>query len=184
MEESVSQTIQSQPYTVEQDEKVVQLMVYVPGAFYRGEVVVKQMIRVSTWLRMNTAPDHISLYNAKGMISTGSTPKLLQYSELHVPVPQIQALHLVPPSTEPLDYDPTEPNRRMQAIVALMGSFRMDGCMRLTGSLSLKRYLETTREKFTSLYDVRISNLVITGMAPVTVPFVLVRQEAVIFGMG
>lgn len=180
----MSQTIQSQPFTVDQDEKVVQLMVYVSGAFYRGEVVAKQLIRVSTWLRMNTAPDHICLYNVKGMITTVAAPKLLQYAELHLPTPQIQALHLVPPYTEALDYDATEPNRRMQAVVALLGSFQMEGCMRLTGSLSLKRYLETTREKFTSLYDVKISNLVVNGMSPVTVPFVLVRQEAAIFGMG
>lgn len=180
----MSQTIQSQPYTVEPDEKVVQLMVYIPGAFYRGEVVVKQIIRVSTWLRMNTAPDHIHLFNAKGMITTASAPKVLQYTEIHMPVSQIQALHLVPPSIEPLDYDPTEPNRRMQEIVTLLGSFRMEGHMRLTGSLSLARYLETTREKYTSLYDVKISNQVVNGMVPVCVPFVLVRQEAAIFGMG
>ncbi len=180
----MSQTIHSQPYTLEPDEKVVPLMIYVPGAFFRGDVVVKQLIRVSTWLRMTTAPDHICLYNAVGLVTTDATPKVQKYSELHVPVPQIQALHLVPPYTETLDYDPTEPNRRMEKVVALLGSFRMDGCMRMTGTLSLKRYLETTREKYTSLYDVRISNMIITGMAHVTVPFVLLRQEAAIFGMA
>ena len=53
-------------YTLGEYDKVAQVMVYTASSMYWGEVVVKSAVRVSTWLRTNTAPDWICLYNAHG----------------------------------------------------------------------------------------------------------------------
>src|SRR5512133_3320665 len=121
----MTESAQTPLYTVASDEKVAQVMIYTVNALYWGEVVVKSIVRVSTWLRTNTAPDRVAVYNAKAMYTGISTPQRpLQFAELHVSTTQILGFHLVPPAKDPPDYDPTEPNRRMVPVTALMSNFR------------------------------------------------------------
>lgn len=175
-------TSQTPAYSLGPDEKVVKVMVYTASSLYWGELVVKELIRVSTWLRTNTAPDRITLYNAHGVVtSTPSNAKPTHYVELNVPVSQILGFHLMPPAKDPVDYDPTEPNRRMEPISALVSTFSMKGFLRLSTNADLKKYLEVTREAFTALYDAEITNLVIPSLGPISTPYVLVRQETSTF---
>ncbi len=169
-------------YTLAEDEKTVQVMIYTLTSLYWGEVVVKSIIRVSTWLRTNTVPDWIPLYNAGSIVTTsGTAPRTNNFTELFVPVPQIIAFHMLPPAADPLDFDPTEPNRRMEPVNALVGTFQVKGSLRITASSSLKRYVEVTRESYTSLYDAEITNLVLPAFGPIKVPYILIRQGAAIF---
>jgi len=169
-------------YTVAEDEKTVQVMIYTLTSLFWGEVVVKSIIRVSTWLRTNTVPDWIPLYNAGSIVTTsGTAPRTNNFTELFVPVPQIIAFHMLPPAADPLDYDPTEPNRRLEPVNALIGTFQVKGGLRITTSSSLKRYVEVTRESYTSLYDAEITNLVLPAFGPIKVPYILIRQGAAIF---
>jgi len=173
---------QSPAYPISADEKIAQVMIYTPSMLYWGDIIVKQMIRVSTWLRTNTVPDRICLLNAKGLVTTaGSSVRPVNYPELHVSVTQIQAFHLIPPAKDPPDYDQTEPNRKMEAVNSLVGSFVIKGLIRISANVDLKKYLEVTRESFTAIYDAEISNLLIPSMGIITVPFVLVRQETAVF---
>ena len=169
-------------YTLAEDEKAAQVMIYTMNFLFWGEVVVKSIIRVSTWLRTNTVPDWIPLYNAGSIVTTsGTAPRTNSYSELFVAVPQINAFHLSPPAADPLDFDPTEPNRRMEPVNAIIGTFQMKGHLRIAASSSLRRYLEVTRETYTPIYDVEITNLVLPAFGPVKVPFMLIRQGAAVF---
>ncbi|GAP06509.1 hypothetical protein ATHL_01363 [Anaerolinea thermolimosa] len=165
-----------------QDEKSEKIMVYTSTSLYWGEVVVKEVIRVSTWLRTNAAPDRITLYNASGIIATTAVnTKPLKFGELNIPLSQIYAYHLMPPARDPLDFDPTEPNRRMESVTALVSTFIIKGSLRLSTNSDLKKYLEVTRESFTAIYDAEITNGVIPSLGPITVPFVLVRQDTTTF---
>ena len=169
-------------YTVAEDEKTVQVMIYTLTSLFWGEVVVKSIIRVSTWLRTNTVPDWIPLYNAGSIVTTsGTAPRTNNFTELFVPVPQIIAFHMLPPAADPLDFDPTEPNRRWEPVNALVGTFQVKGSLRITASSSLKRYVEVTRENYTSVYDAEITNLVLPAFGPIKVPYILIRQGAAIF---
>lgn len=175
---------QTPPYTLEPDEKVAQVMAYTASALYWGEVVVKQIIRVSTWLRTNTAPDRFPIYNAKCILSTaGAAARPMAFTELHIATSQILMFHLVPPAKDPPDYDPTEPNRYMQPVSLLVGSFRVDGCLRLSTHSNVGKFLEVTHETFTSIYDARITNPVNPSFGAISVPYVLVRQEATVFAL-
>lgn len=162
-------------------EKIVPVMVYTATSVVWGDLYVKEIVRVSTWLRTNTAPDDLCIFNAKMMVVGAAAPKAVSFTETHVLAPYINAYHILPPTFDPLDYDPTEPNRKMEPMTALVGSFRMDARMRMATSADLRRYLEFTRETFTPLYDVEISNILQPNLAPMKVPFVLVRQATTIF---
>ncbi len=178
----MTQTSVTPAYTIGPDEKSAQVMIYTQSALIWGDVVVKQIIRVSTWPRTNTVPERICIYNAKVMQTNGSTlTKPLQFSELHQSLSQIWGFHLTPPARDPIDYDPTEPNRRMQPISMLMGSFRIDGNLRLAGKSTLAKFLEVTREAFTAIYDAKITNTNLLSLGMISTPFMLVRQETTVF---
>jgi len=165
------------------DEKNVPLMLYTPNAMIWGEVIVKQAIRASTWLRTNAAPDKIVLNNAKVIIT--STTKPLQpasFRELIVPISAIGAYHLIPPASDPLDYDPTEPNRIMVPVVILFGSTKITGKMRMTQQSNLQKYLDVTHERFSSVYDAVITNTLLPSLGTLKIPYLQARQEMCIFG--
>ncbi len=169
-------------YTLADDEKSAQVMIYTANSLFWGEVVIKTILRVSTWLRTNSVPDWISVYNAGSIITTsGTPPRTLHYDEVDVALQQIIGYHLLPPAADPLDYDPTEPNRRMEPINALIGTFQVKGLLRINASANLKRFLEVTRENYTPVYDAEITNLILPAFGPVKVPYILIRQVAATF---
>ncbi len=168
-------------FTVSADEKVAQVMAYTASSMYWGEVVVKERVRVSTWLKTNTAPDRVCLYNARGILNSAGTPKPNSYPELHIAASQILCFHLIPPAKDPVDYDVTEPNRHMEPINALAGAILIKGHIRLSDRANLAKFLEVTRENFTPMYDCEIYNLAIPSMGAIAVSYLLVRQEAAVF---
>ncbi len=174
----MTQNNQPPPYTLASDEKMAVVVVYTPGILFRGEVVVKKLIRVNTWLRTNTAPDRICLYNTKAMVlSSEGAKKPSYFKELYISTKTINAFHLLPPATEPPDYDPTEPNRHMISVSALLNGFRFDGSMRLSTQSNLAKFLDITREAFIPMYDSQVSNQMIPSIGVLSVPYLLIRQE-------
>ncbi len=170
------------PYKLAPDEKVTQVMAYTQNNLYWGDLVSKEIIRVSTWLRTNTAPERVTIFNAKSVLITNPNPqKPILIREMNVALSQILAFHIMPPGKDPLDYDPTEPNRKMEPVTLLVSTFRIEGCLRLSTRSSMAKFLEVTRENFTGVYDAKINNTLISSMGTITVPFLLVRQETTIF---
>lgn len=173
---------QAPTYQLAPDEKVTQVMIYTASSLLWGDLIVKNMIRVSTWLRTNTVPDRICLLNAKVLVTTSNaSARPTTFPELHVAVHQIQGWHMIPPAKDPPDYDPTEPNRKMEPVNALVGPFLIKGSIRISVNVNLRKYLEITREAYTAIYDAEISNQTIPSMGAIAVPFVLVRQETAVF---
>jgi hypothetical protein len=180
----MTETHQTPPYTLQMDDKVAHVMVYTWNSIYWGEVVVKELIRVSTWLRTNTAPDRITLYNVKVMNTiSSSSSRPVQFTELHISTSQVLGFHLIPPAKDPLDYDSTEPNRRMQPVTLLFSTFRVDGNIRLATRTTLAKYLEVAVENYSAIYDAQVSNLLNPGFGVISVPFLLVRQESAVFAI-
>jgi hypothetical protein len=165
------------PVKVGPGEKSAGIMVYLPHGICWGDVVVKEQIRASTWLRTNSAPEYVCIYNAKMLMTTaGGQPRSIMYPELHIPVSYVQAMHLLPPAKDPPDYDTTEPNRKMEPVTVFSGTFKMDGNVRMASQFNLARFLEITHVTFLSLYDVDISCLTMPALGVMKVSFAIIRQ--------
>ena len=169
------------PVTVPPGEKLSTVMIYTNEMLAVGDVITKEVLRVSTWLRTAAIPEFIWLHDAKIIQFASGAPRPLSFSELHMPSAQVKAFHLKPPAQDPLDYDPKEPNRKMLPVTVLVGLFRFDGFLRMSTQTELDRFLEVAKEAYVSLYDITITNPSIPNMAPMHIPFALMRMAYVQF---
>jgi hypothetical protein len=164
------------------DEKVTPVTLYTITALAIGKLVTKEQIRVSTWLRTDMAPVYLSLHEARVLSLSGSDKGTsLAFPELHISTAQTLAFHLLPPASDPLDYNPGEPHRKMEPVSIIAGFFRFDGFMRMSTYSTVGQYLDVTKENFTPVYDVEVSNLAIPSLKPMRVPYALVRQKKALF---
>ena len=169
----------TKPYTLAAGERVTPVMVYALTMLVRGEVVTKEFLRVSTWLRTQGAPDFIPIYNVQILIVGGGGPvQQITFPEFHFPCSQILAYHIAPPAKDPPDYDPSEPNRKMEPVALLIGMFRFNGFVRMATQMNLGKYLDITRETYISMYDIDISNPSMPNAGTLHVPMALVRLNA------
>ena len=176
----MSETTPAKPYTLVEDEKATLIMAYTQTSLARGELVHRPAIRVSTWLRTQVAPEYFHLYNAQ-IIVQGLTGSVQSYTfqEYFLPVQQIIAYHIAPPASDPPDYDPSEPNRKMEPVTVLVGTFRLNAHIRMATQSTTAKYLETARENFISLYDVDISNHALPAFGVLHVSIVMARLKMV-----
>jgi hypothetical protein len=165
-------------YTLGGDEKATPVMVYTLTSLAWGEVITKDQVRVSTYLR-TLNPDYVSLYEAR-TLPVGMAPnQAMLFSELHIRTPQVIAFHLLPNApAEPMDFDPAETNRKMEPATVLVGPFRFDANMRISTILTLGKYVEIFTDVFLSLYDAAITCPSMPELGTVRAPLVLVRRDA------
>ncbi|HLF74002.1 MAG TPA: hypothetical protein VI524_06640 [Anaerolineales bacterium] len=170
-------------YILRPDEKTTPVMLYAQDTLVRGEAVTKQnVLRVNIWLRTDGAPRYIHLLRPQALVFGGSPVKALSYSELYFPTSQVIAFHTLPPTDEPLDYDPEEADRTMQEVDVLVGSFAMKGRIRISTHTEAGVSLEVAVVSWMSLYEVEITNPYLPQMPPLHVPMVLVNPNRVAFG--
>lgn len=172
-------------YILRPDERTVSVMLYTLESVARGEAVIKESVhRVNIWLRTDGAPNYMHLLKAQLLVFGGSTAKALHYSEMYFPTSQLIAFHTLPPSDEPLDYDPDEANRMMQPLDILVGTFMMKGNIRISTQTEMANSLEVARLSWMSLYDATITNPHLPQMPPMKIPMVLVNPTHVAFGVN
>jgi hypothetical protein len=173
------------PYKLDTDEKATPVMVYTTNKLILGEVVTKQIIRVSTWLRTPMMPQYITIYLAQILdFASGNNPKPMAFTELLLPSSQVIAFHIRPPASDPLDYEPNEPMRKMEPTTALIGPFRFQGNIRMSTQTNLEKYLDVIKETFTPLYDIHITEIHNTSLKPIQVQYALLRRDLVTFAPG
>jgi len=171
-------------FTLPTDEKATGVMIYTQNMFIRGKAVTKQSSRVSVWLRNESAPDYIHLLMAQVTNFSCRETRKLSYPEMYLPTGQIIGFHLTPPARDPLDYDETEKNRRMQPVTVLIGTFVFNGAIRISAQVDLGTSITSAHTIWMSIYNVRISNPQLEQMGEIQVPMLLVRPEQVGFGLG
>jgi hypothetical protein len=170
-----------QGYKLEPGEKVTSIMAYTDSALVWGDVITKEAIRVSTWLRTQAVPQYIYIHNASILRFGSVQPKPVKFREIHLPSAQVIAYHIAPPTSDPLDYDPKEPMRKLEPVSAMFGWFRFDGCLRMSTATTVERFLDVAKETFTSMYDLTITVSAIQGMNPIKVPYAMIRSTNAIF---
>ena len=165
------------------DEKTALVMMYTHNMLVRGEVVTKESLRVSIWLRTQGVPNYIHLIKPQVILFGGSPPKSLAYSEIFIPTAEVFGFHLAPPEHDPLDYDATETNRMMQPVDIMIGSFLVKAKIRISTQTDIATSLDVQRASWMSIYEADISNPYLPQFS-VQVPMLLVNPSHVSFGMA
>ena len=171
-------------YVLRPDEKTTPVMVYTQQNLVRGEVVTKQnILRVNIWLRTDGAPRYLHILKPQVLVFGGGPAKALSYAEIFFPVSEVIAFHTLPPTDEPLDYDPGEANRTMEAIEIMVGTFVMKGKTRISTQTEISTSLEMARVSWMSIYEVSVTNPYLPQMAALQVPMALVNPNRVPFAL-
>lgn len=169
-------------YQLKDGEKVSSVMIYTNERLVWGEVITMEAIRVSTWLRTPAIPQFMCVYDAHELrFGSSETPRPQSFQELYLPSAQIIAFHIKPPGRDPLDYDPNEQMRKMEPTTALVGWFRFDGFLRMSTQTNVSRFLDVSKETFTALYDIDITQPAMPALGVVRTPFALLRTDNVWF---
>ncbi len=165
--------------TLSPDEKSTLVMTYTQNMLVRGEVVTRQGVRVSTWLRTQGVPEYIHLFKPTVLHFGSGVVKALTYAEVFVPVTTVIAFHLVPPMTEALDYAADETNRIMVPVTSLPGTFQFKGYFRIATQATLSTSIELAHSEWSSIYDVDVTNPSMPQMQPIHVPMILINPKQV-----
>ena len=164
------------------DDKLTLTMFYTSHSMIWGQVLSKQAIRVSTWLLTDMAPSYIKVFDAQQLMIGGAQAQApIKTSVLYLQIQNINAYHLLPPVSEPVDYDSHEPNRKMVPTTAFVGYFRFDGLSRMATFTDMDNYLAAAKAEFIPLYDTKMTCPLFHAIKGPQVPMVLLRQKRVLF---
>ncbi len=168
-------------YKVGPEERVSIVMAYTPSGLVRGEVVIPKAIRVNTWLRTDSAPEYLRLYNVNWLQISGGGAKTAAYRELLLPLSLVIGFHPAPPNQEPLDYDEREDNRVNRHVMVVMGPFVINGYYRTAAQSDLATTLQVLHSPWLSIYSAEITSPQLPQMPAVPTPMLLVRPNQVGF---
>jgi hypothetical protein len=168
-------------YTLGPEEKASLVMAYIQTGLVRGEIVTRDSVRINIWLRTDSAPDYIHFYKTQWLQASAGTIKSMAYNELLLPVSQVIGFHPVPPTDEPLDYNPREDNRINKPVQVVMGLFTLKGFVRTSAQTDLVTSLQITHSPWLSIYEAEISSPQLPQMPPIQVPMMLIRPMQVAF---
>ncbi len=169
-------------YTLQSDEKLTSVMIYSKDALVRGEVVTKNNIMVSRWLRTQGAPTFMHLLKANVVGFSSGSPRVYNFDELYFPTSECMCFHLTPPTMDPLDYESSEQNRLMQPATILIGPFLLQGKLRVSGMVDLPTTMEGMRLPWLSFYEISISNPALPQFH-LQVPMALLSTGHVAYGL-
>jgi hypothetical protein len=161
------------------DEKSTMVMIYTAHMLARGDVVTKQGIRVSTWLRTQGVPEYIHLFKPTLLHFGSGVIKTLNYAELYLPVSTIIGFHIAPPAADPPDYPAEETNRVMVPVTGLPGLFQFKGFLRISTLASLSTSIELAHSAWLSIYNVDVTTPSMSQMQPIHVPMILMNPKQV-----
>ena len=170
-------------YTLAADEKITPIMLYTGNLLVRGELITKESARVSIWLRMQGQVHYIHVQKAQVLNFGGPLTKSFSYDEMYVPISQIIGFHLLPPAEEPLDYDPSEPNRAMHDVQLSLGNFSAKGKVRISTHADFATSIEVAHAGWLSVYDIEVTTLFVPQFPAFHAPMMLVNPMAVSFGV-
>ncbi len=170
-------------YNLTAEEKATTVMVYSQNMLVRGDLVTRQNVRVSIWLRTQGVPNYVHILKPQVLVFGGASPKPVSYQQIFFPVPEIIAFHIAPPAGEPPDYEPNEANRTMVDANLLVGTFTLKGKVRISTQTDFATSIEVARAAWVSVYEAEITNPYLPQMPAQHVPMLLVRPEAVSFGL-
>ena len=134
------------------------MMFYTADSIVWGKMPHHETLMPSRVLTGVTIPEILSLYDAQAMfVGMNFVAKPVKQAHMMIPTSTVLGYHLQPPTEDQIDYDPTEPNRRMAPVSLYIGPFLVKGSMRISEISSVKATLEAMKATYLSLYDLQVS---------------------------
>lgn len=164
------------------DEKSSTVILYTASMLVRGDIILRDSMRVSIWPRTQGVPNFIHLFNVQIIQLAGSSPKNYAREEIFVPTPEVIGFHLAPPAHDPLDYDAAETNRRIQPIQIMAGMFEIKANLRVSTVTDFAASLDVLNASWISLYDAEIKNPFLPQLH-LNVPMLLLRSNSILIGL-
>jgi len=160
----------------------------------RDSIVNVGQINTQDWIRVADELTQ-SLLLSGAIQSVAGKPKVLMIGGAQIPAPvkfpvlylqinNVNAYHLLPPASEPPDYDPDEPNRKMVPTTAMVGHFRFDGLTRMAAFSAADNYLAAAKAAFIPIYDSQMTCPLFPSIKGMKTPMVLLRQHRAMFAMA
>ena len=164
-----------------EDEQLTGMMMYTADGIIWGKMPHHESLLPSRILTGVTIPEILSLYEAQAMfLGLNFVAKPVKQPHMMVPTATILGYHLQPPAEDQIDYDPTEPNRRMAPVTMYMGPLMVKGSMRISEISTVKASLEVMKASFLSLYDIQVSQANNPQMKPIRMNQGYFRTNALI----
>lgn len=160
------------------DEKVSTVFVYTSLMLIRGDLILRDAMRVSIWLRTQGVPNFVHLYNVQMIQLAGTPSRNYAKDEVFIPTSEVIGFHLAPPAHDPLDYDASELNRKMEPVHLLAGSFELKAKLRISTSTDFAASLDVMNASWMSLYEAEITNPLLPQLK-IAAPMLLVRPNMV-----
>jgi hypothetical protein len=92
-----------------------------------------------------------------------------------------RAIHLMPPFSEGVDYDPEKTNRKFVSVSAYIGYFRFDGFVRITEITTVDNFLAASKSEYKPIYDSTMDSPLEPSIKGINAPMVLLHQTQVTF---
>ena len=175
-------TMTTLSYSPGQDEKLVPVLIYTPQKLIWGQLIAKQMIRVSTWLQTEMASNYMDLVDAQVLLfGAGREVRSMKFPILHLETHQVIAYHLLPPADESPYYNPDTPNRKLEFVTTLVGVFRFNCNLRIAEGSDIQAYLGVKKGDFLPIFNATMTCPLLPSIKSVRTPFALIRQDRAIF---
>jgi hypothetical protein len=165
--------------TLSPDDKSTLVMVYTANMLVRGEVVTKQAVRVSTWLRTQGVPEFLHVFKAQVLVFGSGGVKNLNYVDTFIPVSSVIAFHLAPPAADPPDYGEEEMNRIMAPVTVHVGTFLFKAKLRISAKSTVGAAIELAHSAWQSIYEADVINPFVPQMPAIHVPLILVNPKQI-----
>lgn len=179
---TMSDHINPPAFELESDEKFVPVMVYANDALVCGQIVTKQQFLAMRLLTGISTPDYVTIHQSQYIpVFGGHLGKPINHPQFHIPVNLILAYHLLPPLTEPYDFDENEPNRIMNPLMIKVGSFTLNAHLRISAHSTVMNFISAVKADFISVYDLEVIFPNTGNMPPVETNMAIVRRECVYF---
>lgn len=164
----MAEALLTTPVELKTGETMTAMMFYTGNSLIWGDILHHVEILPSRILVGVTIPEFLSVYNARIMFTEPNfISKPIPHSEIHLPAQKVIGYHLLPPQMDRLDYDESEPNRRMVPITSYMGPFQIQGSIRISEVTTVKSNIEVMKAEFLTLYDLEISHAHKPEMKPI-----------------
>ena len=143
-------------------------MVYTSQGIIWGKLPHSELIQASRILLGVTIPEYVYLVEAQALfLEPNFAAKPVRHSQMMVPTNTVLGFNLMPPQKDQLDYDPTEPNRKMSPVTLYMGPLVVKGNLRISEITNVKTTVEVTKADFITLYDIEVSHPNNPKMSPI-----------------